>query len=385
MTVIHARPCSRVPAAAAQRAPWFLAAFRLVLYAGLVLAALFGGPVVRVAAICAIPLALLIDWEGGARHILRMGGVALAIWLAPRFGGRLGDLVSIHWGVSRMVANIAAIALVGVLIIATGGILARLAARRIRRHRVSGALDHVLGGVIGTAEAGLAVACVCWILAALAGPLASLQAHIAPAPVGAVTPVGVTRAGGNTVTSMPPTGVQPALPRTRAVVRPQTAADSQRLAHAQNPAAGAQQQIVAGAQQIQQRILKSLAQVNAAVRDDPVGRWLLRRNPLEHLTPVRTAGLVLDVAADPGALLSALDDGKLDAIAALPEVRKYTEAIENDRELRDALERQDFAAVLSHPLIKAMLADSQLRRALLDNVDELRRALAIDELTATGQ
>jgi uncharacterized membrane protein required for colicin V production len=379
MTIIPARPYSHPPATAPRTTPRLLVAFRFLLYGGLLLAAVCGGPVVRVGAICAIPLALLIDWEGGVRHILRMGGLALAIWLAPQYGGRLGDLVSVHWGVSPTVSNIVGIGLIAVLIIATGGILARLASRQIRRRRLSEAFDHMLGGLLGTAEAGLAVVCGCWMLASLAGPIASVQAHISQGADNAVAfaPGGVSRAGDGTLVPTPPTRVQPGSPRTVVRKEQQSAATPQEQS--------AQQQTIANGQQIQQRILKTLSDLGAAVQDDQAGQWLLQNNPLENLTPVRTAGVLLEVAADPGVLLSAVDKGELDEIAALPAVRKYTDALQRDPALREALRRQDFAAVLSHPLIKSMLTDSELRRALLDNVDQLQHALAIDDLTAEGR
>jgi uncharacterized membrane protein required for colicin V production len=292
-------------------------AFRLLLYGGLLAAAVWGSPLLRVAAICAIPLALLVDWEGGVRHVLRWGAVALAMWLAPQYGSRLGDVVSTHWGLSSTIGNLVGIAIIATVIIAMGAILARLASRHVRRGRFTGACDHMLGGILGSAEASVAVVTVCWLLAAFSGPIATLRART-------------------------------------------------------------QQQQLATSQPSQQRILNTLSNLAAAVRGDPTGQWLLQRNPLEKSAPVQTAGLMLELTADPGALLSAADQGRLDAIAALPEVRKYIEAIERDPQLREALQNQDIVAVLSHPLVKSMLADAELRRALLENLEQLRKALGLE-------
>ncbi|GEM_PF-2206940 len=315
---VRARPCSPPAAAGARSTPLPLVAFRLLLYGGLLAAAVWGSPLLRVAAICAIPLALLVDWEGGVRHVLRWGGVALAMWLAPHYGSRLGDVVSTHWGLSSTIGNLAGIAISATVIIALAAILARLASRHVRRGRFTGACDHMLGGILGSAEAGLAVVTVCWLLAAFSGPIATLRA------------------------------------RTQ------------------------QQQQLATSQPSQQRIINTLSNLGTAVRGDPTGQWLLQRNPLEKSAPVQTAGLMLELTADPGALLSAADQGRLDAIAALPEVRKYIEAIERDPQLREALQNQDIVAVLSHPLIKSMLADAELRRALLENLEQIREALGLE-------
>jgi len=314
---VSARPCSPPAAASARSAPGLLVTFRLLLYGGLLATAVWGSPLVRVAALCAFPLALFVDWEGGVRHLLRLGGIALAAWLAPQYGSRLGDLISTHWGLSSTVSNLAGIAIIAILIVAAGAILARFASRHVRRTRFTGACDHMLGGILGSAEAGVAVVTVCWLLAAFSGPIATL--------------------------------------RTRT-----------------------QQQQLATSQPSQQRILNTLSNLAAAVRGDPTGQWLLQRNPLEKSAPVQTAGLMLELTADPGALLSAADQGRLDAIAALPEVRKYIEAIERDPQLREALQNQDIVAVLSHPLVKSMLADAELRRALLENLEQLRKALGLE-------
>jgi len=311
---VSARPCSPPAAASARSAPGLLVTFRLLLYGGLLATAVWGSPLVRVAALCAFPLALFVDWEGGVRHLLRLGGIALAAWLAPQYGSRLGDLISTHWGLSSTVSNLAGIAIIAILIVAAGAILARFASRHVRRTRFTGACDHMLGGILGSAEASVAVVTVCWLLAAFSGPIATLRART-------------------------------------------------------------QQQQLATSQPSQQRILNTLSNLAAAVRGDPTGQWLLQRNPLEKSAPVQTAGLMLELTADPGALLSAADQGRLDAIAALPEVRKYIEAIERDPQLREALQNQDIVAVLSHPLVKSMLADAELRRALLENLEQLRKAL----------
>lgn len=314
---VRARPCSPPAAASARSAPGLLVTFRLLLYGGLLATAVWGSPLVRVAALCAFPLALFVDWEGGVRHLLRLGGIALAAWLAPQYGSRLGDLISTHWGLSSTVSNLAGIAIIAILIVAAGAILARFASRHVRRTRFTGACDHMLGGILGSAEASVAVVTVCWLLAAFSGPIATLRART-------------------------------------------------------------QQQQLATSQPSQQRILNTLSNLAAAVRGDPTGQWLLQRNPLEKSAPVQTAGLMLELTADPGALLSAADQGRLDAIAALPEVRKYIEAIERDPQLREALQNQDIVAVLSHPLVKSMLADAELRRALLENLEQLRKALGLE-------
>jgi len=163
----------------------YLAAFRILLYSSLALAAVFGGPVVRTVGICALPLALIGDLDGGVRHAFRLGGLTLAIWLAPRLGAPLGDLISGYAGVGTMVGNVAGMLVMGLAAVVVIGAVGAALSRRVKSRPHAKALNHMVGGLIGTAGGAAGVVVACWLLAALSGPIEALRQRI---PAGASTP-----------------------------------------------------------------------------------------------------------------------------------------------------------------------------------------------------
>lgn len=285
--------------------------FRIVLHGCLVNAALWGGPVVRAAALCAIPLALLYDLGGGLRHLVHVAGLTLAVWLGANVGDALGAAVTSGLSVPPAVGYAAGLALPGVATLLLAGVAGRRLARTIRRRPHWRGVDHLLGAALGVAEGALLVVVLCWLLAAFRTPLENLRARLPQ------------QTGG-----------------------------------------------------LHNWLLDAFSDLDAVVQRDPAGRWLTRRNPLESLPAVQAGQVAMEIASAPEALLAALDAGRLDELAQLPEMRKYVQAVEDDQTLTDAIQRQDVAALLRHPTVKAMLKDRDLHRALLAHRDALRTALA---------
>lgn len=122
-------------------------------------------------------------------------------------------------------------------------------------------------------------------------------------------------------------------------------------------------------------IARQLAGCQTALRNDPAGRWLAQHNPLAQVPAVQTAQLVADLVADPGRLLAAIEAGRLDRLAGLPEVRRHVEAFRSDPLMQEALRQGDLSAILTSPQLRAMAADRELHRTLLAQRDEIRRAL----------
>ncbi len=121
--------------------------------------------------------------------------------------------------------------------------------------------------------------------------------------------------------------------------------------------------------------LTHLAELSAAVRRDPTADWFVQRNPLQRMPAVQAAEMAAELAADPQRFLAAIEGGELNALAELPEVARYLHSFEQDPELREALRRHDVAAVANHPLVRQMLRDRDLYRALLANRAQIRAAL----------
>ena len=294
---------------------WPVILFRLGLYGALVAAFVYGGPVIRAAAVCAVPLALLADCAGGLRHTTQMLGLGVAFWLAPAFGGALGGVVSSLGNVSPLMARGVGVLLIGLGIVIAFAAAGYVLSRKLKtRPRLRG-FDHVCGALMGTAEGALVVACCCWLLAVFETPMETMRA---------------------------------------------------KLARSDQHSA-------------QVWILDHLAEARVAIAGDPVGRWVTQANPLTNVSAVQDAQFAAEMAADSDRLLAAFDAGRLDAIADLPEVRSYVEAFQNDPAMMRAWEQGDTAAIMSSPQVRAMLTDADLRRVLLAHREDFRRAINTDQ------
>ena len=143
----------------------FLWAFRINVFALLVLAAFLGGPLVRVGAIAAMLLAMFGDRAGAVRHLLYLFWLPVSIAVAKLVGGPVGGLIAGAVGVSQAQATA-----FGSVLLALG-ILLGLAAvgarvqRFVRKHRYLFVGNHVAGGLLGATEGLLMAAALSWLLA----------------------------------------------------------------------------------------------------------------------------------------------------------------------------------------------------------------------------
>jgi uncharacterized membrane protein required for colicin V production len=191
------------------------------------------------------------------------------------------------------------------------GFLSRRLARSIRRRPHLGAVDRMAGGLMGACEGGLIVALVCWTLGAFDPPMRALRQRLEAGEL-------------------------------------------------ETPAT---------------TLLDTFQGVTTAAQGDALGRWLLRHNPIGGLELVQTARLFTELSVDQDRVLRAVDDGRLDYLAELPEVRKYVDAVEGDPSLRAAIAQGDGRAVLNSPIFQEMLRDPALHRALLAHREDILRAI----------
>lgn len=160
------------------RTPGYVWTFRVFLYAALGLAICFGGPITRAAAGFALFFGILADWDGAARHVFRLAGLALAVCLSPVLGIPLGNWLGPRLGTSPLVGQGIGIALAGVGIMFATGVLGRRAAAFVRRLKALRGPDHILGALLGTGEGVLVVAAACWLLTTFGEPLATLRERL---------------------------------------------------------------------------------------------------------------------------------------------------------------------------------------------------------------
>jgi hypothetical protein len=144
------------------------------------------------------------------------------------------------------------------------------------------------------------------------------------------------------------------------------------LASFQAPIESIRARLTSDAPELNRRVVDGLAGINAAVKADPVGRWLNQANPLADLPVVQATELLVDFTTNPDLVLG---EEQLQRLAELPEVRRYLQAFESDPEIRGALERGDAAAFLSNPQVRAMFRDRELQRAVLAHRDALRATI----------
>jgi len=164
--------------ASPHRTPGYVWTFRVFLYAALGLAVCFGGPITRAAAGFALFFGILADWDGAARHVFRLAGLALAVCLSPVLGIPLGDWLGPKLGTSPLVGQGIGIALAGLGIMFATGVVGRRVAAFVRRLKPLRGADHILGALLGTGEGVLVVAAACWLLTTFGEPLTTLRERL---------------------------------------------------------------------------------------------------------------------------------------------------------------------------------------------------------------
>ncbi len=292
---------------------WMLWSYRLLLYGGLAAAAAAGGPVVRVAAGAVAIFGLLGELDGGVRHLFRMGGLVLAMWLAPTWGPAAGDLIVQVAKVPPIAGAAIGVVTVGLIVLLVTAVVGGALNRSAKAGRWA-APDRMFGGLLGAAEGGLVFAMLCWSLALLERPLQIMRQRVANAEA---------------------TG---------------------------HPAAV--------------WVVDRLDSLNQSLQVDPVGQWIRESNPLPEMPAMRTAQQAIGALAEPEAFEALMNSPELREIAALPSVVRHVNAIQKDPELRAAVEQRDLAALFRSPQWTAMMSDAELFEAVTSRADSIRKALA---------
>ncbi|MGE0480846.1 MAG: CvpA family protein [Phycisphaerae bacterium] len=158
--------------------PGWVWTVRAVLFTLLFAAAVFGGPVVRVAAIAAGVFALWGDRDGCARHALRIAGFGLAVGLAPRAAGPATNLLAHFFGLTPAHAQLGGVVGTGAAILLAIAILSSVVNRLIRLNATMVAANRVTGALFGVGEGALLVATVCWFAHTFEQPLAAMASRI---------------------------------------------------------------------------------------------------------------------------------------------------------------------------------------------------------------
>ncbi|MBU0640613.1 MAG: CvpA family protein [Planctomycetes bacterium] len=290
------------------RAVW---SFRLPLYALLLGGVALGGPVTKAASGAALLLSILGDCDGLVRHLFKLAGLGLGLWLAPGLGGPLGERFAPLLGVPILVGCGIGMAVAGIAIIFVMGMIGRVCSRLVRRRAAFNGADHVLGGLLGGAEGVLVVATVCWGIVTFGEPLARAQQqaaergfttdHWAFARLDALRTAVRDDPAGQLFTRVNPL---PGMPAVQAV-----------------------QQVV--------EVASSPGAFTAALKQNETMREFTR----------------------------------------MPVVRQHLDAFEGDELIQAAIKRGDMGAVLRSPQFAAMLNDHELYETVTGNWHELRDAL----------
>ncbi len=167
------------PATGSPRA-WSLIAwsFRLVVYGGVAAAFVYGGPVLRVAAGLGLGLSLWADFEGAARHALRLGMTTLAIIALPFMTPAMAGVIAAEFGGSAMnplnlglgfMTSILILALVGAMV----GWLGRRFSRWISSIAPLAQTNRGIGSMLGACEGALVVAGAIWVMGLVEAPLSA--------------------------------------------------------------------------------------------------------------------------------------------------------------------------------------------------------------------
>ena len=244
---------------------------------------------------------------------LRVGGLGLAIWLAPGLGVPIGEWLVSQFGVpvllSRAIGTVAA----GIGVLVGVSLIGRLARGFTRRRRGLNSFDRVFGCIVGGAEGALLVATVCWTLAVFEEPLRLMRYQLARGDH-----------------SSPSSIVW---------------------------------------------LVEQLDKINTVVQRDPTGRMVRDMNPLPDVPMVQTVKQLAEVVAEPEMLAALMQSAELKELADLPAVKRHLDAISSDPKLKRALENRDMATVMSSPQWSAMLNDGELFDTLMSRAAAIRGAL----------
>jgi hypothetical protein len=241
-----------------------------------------------------------------------MGGLVLAVWLAPQWGPPAGEWLASQASLPAIAGKVVGVMGVGLIVILAAGLIGR----RLRRSARGGAWalpDRAFGGLLGAAEGGLAFAALCWGLALVEDPLRVMN---------------------------------------------ERAAEAARPAH---PAAV--------------WMVDKLDSLNRTLGADPVGQWVREVNPLPEMPAMQTAQQAIGALAEPAAFEALMNSPQMREIAALPSVVRHVEAIRGNPELRAAVEQRDFFTLFKSPQWAAMLSDAELYEAVTSRADGVRSAL----------
>jgi uncharacterized membrane protein required for colicin V production len=122
--------------------------------------------------------------------------------------------------------------------------------------------------------------------------------------------------------------------------------------------------------------LAKLESLQTAVRNDPTGRLLTRVNPLPEIPAIQTAQQATELVADEAVFTAVMQDPQVHAFSQLPVIRKHLEALQHDKELRAAINKQDLVAIMQCEVVGNMLNDRELHEAVRTHWGDLKSAMA---------
>ncbi len=163
-----ASTASRTRRGRARRFTWSV---RLLLHGVLVVAAVWGGPLVRPMAICSIVMAILVDLDGVTRHLLRTAGLALAVWVAASFGSAANASLAPVFGTGRILGIGNGTIALGVGVFLATMLVSGIFTWGLRRRPWLSAFNHAGGGVLGAAEGALLIATLFWAIQIFSEPI----------------------------------------------------------------------------------------------------------------------------------------------------------------------------------------------------------------------
>ena len=177
------------PPSAPHRASNFLWLVRLLVWGGLAVAVITGGPLVSAVALSAFLAALVADYDGFGRHVIRIGSLPLAAWLTrfvepqllsalpPAFGNETAFGLTPAWCVSFA------------LLVLGLNLLVTVWPRRRRARGWGYALNHLAGIGLGVTWGAAGVVALFWGLSAFESPLRLIDQTLQQTPIQRLSPI----------------------------------------------------------------------------------------------------------------------------------------------------------------------------------------------------
>lgn len=122
-------------------------------------------------------------------------------------------------------------------------------------------------------------------------------------------------------------------------------------------------------------LVDSVLAWHATLQADPTARWLEEHNVIEQLPQVAGVQRITTLLNDEAALTAISQSPELRRLVKLPEIQALARPLADDEQLRDAVERDDLAAVINHPEVRRLMDDPQAHALIEAYLPDLRQAL----------